>query len=137
MERTAFLKFTGHAARYGVVGVIGTILHIGTLVLLVEKFQADPVLSSVAGFILALIVSYFLNFSWVFDSSRQHQVAGFRYVVVSVSGLALSTLIMYTAVDLLHWWYGWGVVCLVLVVPISNFLLNYLWTFGAHEASSG
>jgi putative flippase GtrA len=136
MEKTVFLKFAGHATRYGIVGIIGTILHIGTLALLVEQFSVDPVLSSVMGFLLALIVSYLLNFFWVFNTRRKHRVAGLRYAVVSISGLILSTLIMYIVVDILQWWYGWGALGIILVVPASNFLLNYLWTFGAHETSA-
>ena len=135
METVASWKFAGHVIRYGIVGIIGTILHIGTLALLVERFQVNPVLSSVTGFLFAFIISYFLNFFWVFNSSREHLTTSIRYLVVSVFGLVLSTLIMYTVVDILQWWYGWGALCIILVIPVSNFILNYLWTFGALDAT--
>ena len=134
METVAFRKIAGQVFRYGIVGIIGTILHIGTLVLLVERFQLEPVLSSIIGFLIAFIISYFLNFFWVFNSSREHLITSVRYLVVSVFGLVLSTLIMYTVVDILRWWYGWGALCIILVIPVSNFILNYLWTFGAQDA---
>ncbi len=133
MEQSRFRRFAGHAARYGIVGIIGTLLHLGILALLVECVQADPVWSSVIGFFAALITSYILNFFWVFNSRRSHHVAVMRYLIVSFTGLALNTLIMYMVVDVLHWWYGWGALGVVMVVPASNFLLNYLWTFGVHQ----
>jgi len=133
MEQPRFRRFAGHAARYGIVGIIGTLLHLGILALLVERFQVDPVWSSVIGFFAALITSYILNFFWVFNSRRAHHVAVMRYLLVSFTGLALNTSIMYTVVDVLHWWYGWGALGVIMVVPASNFLLNYLWTFGVHQ----
>lgn len=129
------LQLFNRAIRYGVVGVIGTFLHMGTLAVLVEQFHVDPVWSSVAGFCLALVTSYLLNFFWVFKSSRSHHVAAMRYVVVSLSGLGLSAGIMYAVVDVLNWWYGWGALGTVMLVPLSNFTLNYLWTFGARDAN--
>jgi len=135
METVAFWKFAGQVVRYGIVGIIGTVLHIGTLALLVERFQVEPVLSSIIGFLIAFVISYFLNFFWVFNSSREHLTTSIRYLVVSVFGLILNTLIMYTVVDILQWWYGWGALGIILVIPASNFILNYLWTFGALDAS--
>ena len=119
--------------RYAVVGVIGTVLHIGSLIGLVEWFNVDVVVSSVIGFIFALLVSYVLNRVWVFKSNRKHGPAMTRYVLVSLTGLSLNVGIMYLIADILHWWYGWGVGIVVIVVPITNFILNYSWSFSSEN----
>ena len=50
--------------KYGLVGVLGTVVHWGTLIALVEGLRVDPMLSSTAGFILTLILSFYLNLRW-------------------------------------------------------------------------
>lgn len=119
----------GKMFRYGVVGIIGTGIHFGTLILLVEIFSLDPVISSTIGFILTLIVSYILNYFWTFASSQAHSRAIFRYAVVSISGLLLNAIIMYITVNILDWHYVLGQTVVIFVIPITNFALNNWWSF--------
>jgi putative flippase GtrA len=123
-------------ARFAVVGVIATLTHLGFLVLGVEWLGMNPVIASVLGFIAAVIISYILNHRWTFESDHAHSSTLWRYVVVSLFGLALNTVMMTTLVQYFHWWYFWAQLSVLLVVPLSNFLLNRYWTFntrrGAH-----
>lgn len=57
--------------KYGAVGVLGTLLHVGVLVLLVEWLGMNPIISSAIGFLLVLIVSYILNLLWTFGKTRE------------------------------------------------------------------
>lgn len=119
--------------RYIVVGVIGTATHVGALVLLVEIFYMDPVLSSTLGFILTVIVSYILNYFWTFESSQNHIIALSRYVIVSVTGLLLNVGIMHLTVNILGWWYILGQATVSFVIPVTNFLMNNYWSFKSAE----
>jgi len=119
----------GKMFRYGVVGIIGTGIHFGTLILLVEIFSIDPVISSTIGFILTLIVSYILNYFWTFASNQAHSKAIFRYAVVSISGLFLNALIMHITVNIFYWHYILGQAVVIFVIPITNFALNNWWSF--------
>ncbi len=115
--------------RYFIVGVIGTGIHFGVLIMLVELFGVEAVTASTIGFIVTLIVSYVLNHRWTFRSDRRHLSAMPRYTLVSVSGLLLNSAIMYVTVHVLEWWYILGQCMVVVVVPLTNFLFNYHWSF--------
>ncbi|WP_282939562.1 GtrA family protein [Paenibacillus sp. RC67] len=115
--------------KYGIVGVLGTLLHFAVLVALVEWARMQPVWASAIGFIVVLLVSYLLNKYWTFQDSPSGWRPLVKYTVVSGFGLLLNSGIMYTAVDLLHWNYLIGQCFVVIAVPISNFIFNYYWTF--------
>ncbi len=116
-------------AKYAIVGFIATLIYMGMLVTLVEVIGMDPVVSSVISFIFILIGSYFGNRYWTFKSGRGHLYSLSRYLVVSLSGLSLNTGIMYLTVNILGWWYLLGQLIAIFVVPLSNFFLNFYWSF--------
>ena len=115
--------------RYGVVGVLGAVVHMSTLFLLVEMHLADPVAATTAGFILALLISYLANRFWTFGFSGSYWASMIKYCVVSLIGLGLNILIIKLFTDVLGLWYGWGAMAAVVAVALNNFLLNNAWTF--------
>jgi putative flippase GtrA len=116
--------------RYVVVGLLGAVAHVSTLTLLVEQFRVNPIVGSIAGFLVALSLSYWLNARWTFDHvSKQHRQAIIRYTTVSVVGLCLNTLIMFCLINWFGVWYLIGQLIAAIVVPLHNFALNYYWTF--------
>ena len=115
--------------RYCIVGGIGTCLHFGITIALVEGAGSQPTPASVAGFAAAFVTSYLLNRFWVFGPSPRPWVSLFRYSLVCLCGLALNVSIMALTVDWLRWHYLLGLAIVVLVVPITNFTLNRLWAF--------
>lgn len=121
----------GPILRYAVVGALGTAIHFGVLVALVELTAVDSVLASAVGFLVTLIASYVLNHRWTFESRTPHGAAFRRYAAVSLLGLGLNSLIMYLAVHVFGLWYVVAQALVVTVVPAVNYLLNRSWTFGA------
>ncbi|MDX9872792.1 MAG: GtrA family protein [Clostridia bacterium] len=119
--------------RYGLVGFLGTALHTGVLIAFVELAQGDPVGGSVLGFLTALIVSYILNRSWTFRSADKGYRQFFIYTSVSLLGLGFNTTLMFLTVNVLSWHYLLGFCLVVLVVPLSNYFLNCIWTFRNHS----
>jgi putative flippase GtrA len=121
--------------RYIVVGLLGTVAHLSTLWLLVEQLKVAPIPASVAGFMTALGLSYWINAHWTFGSptpteqSSSHRRAFTRYTIVSIAGLCLNTLIMYVLTHVFGFWYMTGQLIAALVVPLHNFALNFYWTF--------
>jgi len=122
--------------RYAVVGVIGTILHFGTLYALVEGVSFDPVTASAIGFIVALIASYLLNRHWTFEHRVPRPGAFFRYLLVSVFGLLLNSAIMFTGTHVLEFPYLLVQFTVVFVVPAVNYLANHFWAFRDAPESS-
>lgn len=115
---------------YGFVGVIGTVVHFSTMVGMVELLEADPVFSSLVGFILTVVLSFFLNKKYTFKSTSRDSTKLFvKYSMVSVIGFLLNFVIMYTTVHILTLHYSIGQIIVVIGIPITNFLLNNYWTF--------
>jgi len=115
--------------KYGIVGLLGTIVHIGVLALMVEVFQVNAVIGSIVGFVGALLCSYLLNYYWTFKSTHNHLSSFSRYLLVSLVGLGLNTLLMYVTVTILKWWYIYGQLSVILIVPATNYMLNRFWAF--------
>lgn len=119
-----------HLLRYILVGGLGAAIHIAVLTAFVEIAKFEPVFASIVGFLVSLTCSYWLHAIWSFDTAQQqHRKASVRYVVVSVMGLCLNTLIMFLLINGFGLWYLIAQAIAAVLVPIHNFLLNFYWTF--------
>jgi putative flippase GtrA len=115
--------------RYGIAGGCSAATHLVTLFLLVELFIVRPVVASTVGFVASIFVSYTLQRRWVFASSVANHVALPRFVLVTGVGLALNASVVFVGTEVLHGHYGVVQVVALMLVPLSNYLLNSLWTF--------
>jgi putative flippase GtrA len=117
------------AAKYIVVGVLGTATHLALLYVTVEFFFFSPLLGSSTAFVWVVIQSYLLNRNWTFQSDQKHTRTLPRYLIVSGVGFLSNFLLMYFMVNVLGIWYMTAQILTALVIPIMNFLLNRYWTF--------
>lgn len=115
--------------KYAVVGAIGTFTHLSILGFLVEVLHFSPIVSTTIGFIITVIISYYLNYRWTFNSTSKHTVTLPRYTAVSLIGFCLNTGIMFLTVNVFHLWYVIGQTIAVIMIPLSNFFLNSHWSF--------
>ena len=117
------------AAKYLVVGGLGTVTHLSLLYIAVEFFAMPPLLGSCTAFIWVVIQSYFLNRNWTFQSDREHSSALPRYLVVSGIGFVGNLSIMFVMLNVFGLWYMLAQASVAVVIPVMNFLLNKYWTF--------
>lgn len=79
-------------AKFGIVGVIATLIDFGVMNLLHYGAHLDFLVANTAGFVISLIFNYLASMKFVFehkeDMSRRREFAIF--VVLSVIGLALN-----------------------------------------------
>jgi len=115
--------------RFGLTGGLATLTHVMVFVLLVEWAAVRPVFAALPAFLMAVGVSYVLNYRWTFTATGPHRVLLPRFVLISVTGLALNLLITYLFVDLWGLWYGLALLTVILVIPISTYLLSRFWVF--------
>lgn len=115
--------------RHLIAGGIGTLLYTGQVALLVEVVKLDPVLSTVISRVMLELYTYIISRLWVYEVTRDHAYVFPRFVAVALVALLLSAGAMYLAVDVMNVSYLWGLVIAVLIVPPTNFLLNYYWAF--------
>ena len=120
--------------RYALTGGLATATHVLVFVLFVELLAVRPVLAAIPAFGCALFVSYGMNYHWTFSAAGLHRVLLPRYVLVALLGLALNLGITYAVVDVGHYWYGYALLLVVLVVPLVTFLLSKFWVFHQSKA---
>lgn len=115
--------------RHLLAGGIGTILYFSFTTLIVEFLHFHPVLAVLCSTLMVIIYTYAINRLWVYNSTHNHSYAIPRYFVVVLLALGLNSGIMYVVVELIEVWYVYGLFISVLIVPPTNFLLNYYWAF--------
>ncbi len=121
-------------ATFGIVGVVGTLVHYSALVLLVETGLLDAVAATTIGFALGAIVNYLLNYRYTFNSTKPHRDAGPKFALIATATGLVNILMVYAGVDSLGFNYLLVQVVATATVFILNFVLNSLWTFGERDA---
>ena len=113
-----FLKFC-------VVGFSGVIIDFGITFLCKEKVRLNKYLSNAAGFVTAATSNYILNRIWTFQSSNEQVATEYgTFMLVSVIGLGINSLVLYLLNEKMRWnFYAIG------VTTIWNFLANMVFTF--------
>lgn len=136
MIRSSFLKYP--IVKYGIVGLLGTAIHVGILVLLVELFHVPAVTATTIGFIVTLLVSYVLNRTWTFEQTGEGKRTQFlKYALACSCGLLVNAAIMYVTVHWIGWSYITGEVLTTIIVPIHNYIWNRYWIFTAAPSERG
>jgi putative flippase GtrA len=115
--------------RFSAVGAIGTAAHYATLVLLVQRFHADPVGASAVGFVVGALVNYALNYRFTFASNKRHTEAMTKFFTVALIGLGVNALMMAVLAKLFGLYYLLAQVLTTGAVLIWNFAANHAWTF--------
>lgn len=62
-------EFLGQAMRYGLVGVLNTVVGVSTIFAMLTWTPAGPFLANASGYALSLMVSFFLNRSFTFKAA--------------------------------------------------------------------
>ena len=118
----------GRFARFCLVGLANTGVHMAVVLLLAEILRWQPTWANVSAFICANLFSYAVNSRWTFASMQGDRTRYLRFLAVSLTGLAISWACVRLAIQLnLH--YLIGVAGSVLLVAVSGYVLNRLFVF--------
>ena len=120
-----FICFSG-------VGAIGTAAHYCVLVLFVEFFSMNPVIGSIAGFLVGAGVNYTLNYHFTFKSNACHNETGPKFFLVAAVGFCINSAVMHVMVNILIVNYLLSQVISTGLVLFWNFLTSRMWVFN-HE----
>jgi putative flippase GtrA len=120
-------QLTRKITRFTITGVINTGLYVAIAFVLIEYFNTPTVIASCIAYCAATLYSYLANTLWSFSNSIK-RTNMYRFFTVSTTGMIIAILISFAAESLgLH--YGIGIIVVVIVIPISTFLLHYFWTY--------
>lgn len=114
---------------YGAVGVITSAIYFFCTISLTETFGIAPIVSSGMAYIASFLFSFFANHHFVFRSKEHISKTVVRYVLASVLGFFLTSSIIFLTVEIFKMPYLYGVVAVLIVIPLTNFSLNLRWTF--------
>lgn len=115
---------------YGAVGAVSSAIYFFCTVFFIETVGISPIISSGVAYAASFIFSFFVNHHFVFRSKKNISKTVVRFSLVSAFGFCLTTLVMFLIVEIFKIPYLYGVAVVLVVIPLSNFLLNLRWTFG-------
>ena len=114
--------------KFGVVGVIATIIDFGVLMLLKEVLRVDVLFASAVSFCVSVIANYILSMLFVFKSSGENKVKEFLlFVALSIGGLLLNQFIMWIGTEFMALYYLWVKVFACVFVPVYNFVTRKIF----------
>jgi len=118
---------------YVVFGALATAVNIGAYALFYNVLGVSNVPSVIIAWTIAVILAFFTNKLWVFES-KSFDAKTVRHEALTFFGARLATgildtVIMYVAVDVLHWDSTlWKLISNVLVI-ILNYVASKLVIF--------
>ena len=122
-------KLVSQFVKFGLVGVIAFGIDYGIMVALVELLQMNPVVASAISFTVSVVFNYYASMRYVFthreDMSKTKEFIIF--VILSVIGLGINTVLMYVGVDLLVISYLLVKLFATAVVLVWNFVSRKIW----------
>ena len=109
--------------KFGVVGVIATLVDVGVLVILKELLHFDVLFASMISFCVSVAVNYILSMSFVFKSKKQNKLKEFIiFILLSIGGLCLNQFILWIGVKFTSVYYLTVKLFALVLVPIYNFI---------------
>ena len=114
--------------KFGIVGVIATLIDLAVLMLLKEFMHVDVLAASAVAFSVSVIANYILSMLFVFKGSEISKVKEFIvFVALSIGGLLLNQFIMWIGTEIMTAYYLWVKVFALVFVPIYNFITRKIF----------
>lgn len=117
------------AARFGVVGVCATALHIGVVWSLLTFTTMPALLANLVAFLCAFGLSFTGNYIWTFSNPGSAGKAMRRFFLISLTAFLINSTLLATILA-----SGWlsprlAAVASASVVPGITFLASRFWGF--------
>lgn len=123
--------------KFGVVGVIATVIDFGVMIFLTEVFDINPVASATVSFTVSVIFNYLASMRYVFSHregmSRQREFVIF--IVLSVIGLVINDALMWVGTEMTPVDYRIVKVLATAVVMVWNFVSRKIFLDGGTQSS--
>lgn len=125
-------RLVSQILRFAVVGTLAFLIDFGFLIFFTEVFHISYLASATLSFIIALIFNYVVSMRFVFahkeGMSKQREFIIF--VVLSVIGLTLNDVLMWSCVDLFAIDYRFAKIVATVLVTAYNFISRKVFLDG-------
>lgn len=116
--------------KFGIVGVINTILDYALYTLFVTIFDVHYLIANVLSFSIAVTNSFLLNRKWTFrQSGTNWRHEALKYAMVYASGLGIGEAMLYVFVGRMHLHELVGKAMIVAIVLFWNYVGIRFWAF--------
>ena len=132
IERARRLPIFGQLVRFGVSGVLLTLLVAGGYWALADLAGVAPMLSMTLSYLAVTGIGYLLHSRWSFRDHGTRDNPGMRTVrffTVNTLGFLLIQLFVWLLVHQLGGPTWWPVIPIIFVTPLVTFSLNRRWVF--------
>jgi len=119
----------GRIFRFGIVGVVATLVYAGVTALVVETGVGHPIVATVVGQLAAGFVSYFGHLRFSFAVNPDHQVFAWRFLVIAVITFAMNVGVTFLLTAIFGISYRISILVVTVLIPITNYLCNRFWVF--------
>lgn len=115
--------------KFGIVGVVATVIDFGVMIALREGAGLTPVVASTISFCVSLVFNYVASMRFVFarrdDMGRAREFTTF--LVLSLVGLGINALLMWAGTELATYDYRLVKVVATAVVMLWNFVTRKIF----------
>lgn len=115
--------------RFGIVGVIATLVYFSTTFVAIEAFALTPVRASIVGQVTAMGVSYFGHSLFSFAVKTDHRTYLWRFLVIAALTFTMNGVVTWLLTDVLRVYYPIAVGIVGLLIPLTNYVCNRFWVF--------
>ena len=128
IEKIKNNKLLMQILKFGIVGGSAFIIDYGIFTVLSQLLHVHYLIASILSFSISVIYNYILSIKWVFDVRKKQTTKEFIiFIVLSVIGLGLNSLIMYVSVDLMHIHEMIGKIIATAIVMVYNFITRKIF----------
>jgi putative flippase GtrA len=118
--------------RFGLTGVLLTLLVAGGYWILADGFGVEPMLSMTINYLIFTCLGYVLHSRFSFrghgERDRPH-LRTVRFFIVNTAGFLANQFFIWLLVKHLGGPVWWSVIPIVFVTPLLTFSLNRKWVF--------
>ena len=122
--------------KFGIVGVVATVIDFGVMIALREGAGLTPVIASTISFCVSLVFNYVASMRYVFSHregmSRRREFAIF--IVLSVLGLIINDVLMWAGTEVVSVDYRIVKIFATAVVMVWNFVTRKIFLDGGGKA---
>jgi putative flippase GtrA len=129
----------GQVMRFGLTGILLTLLVAGGYWVLATFFAVEPLLAGTIAYVCVVGLGYVLHSRWSFkghgerDRPAQRVV---RFFIVNTLGYAANQGFIWLLVKKMGGPTWWPVLPIIFVTPLLTFTLNRRWTFGSDASEA-
>ena len=137
-EKIRYNPLLANATRFAAVGLLGTLIDFTLFSVASMLLHLPALIANTISYSAGIVNNYYFHRTWTFAQREQKSSARLfvKFLLVSITALALNNLIVLTLVPLLTAHLsdpalatGLAKMCAIVIGVGWNFIANHAWTF--------